>query len=275
MLRVLVMTAVPDVATMITHSLRRLGHEPVGVVGAHRRRPTPGLALLDESFKLPGVEVVVSPDKEAVDQIVKSFQPDLMLSWAFPWRIRQEALDVPSYGSINYHPSLLPRHRGANPVAWTIRMGDSHYGVTWHRMDSEYDSGPILAQRATAVHVEDTIFDVVPRLSAIGMRMLPSVLKRIADRDPGDPQPTHGATEAGPFEDDYVTIDWSKPAGSIHAQVRAWAFTPGTHSVVGPFGELDGERVRILRTTLQPDTKAQRVECGDGPIWILASEPSG
>jgi methionyl-tRNA formyltransferase len=272
--RVVILTAVPEVATILNRSLRRLGHEAVAVVGARRRRPTPGLALLDATFTLPGVEVVIAPDTATVEPIVRSLRPDLMVSWAFPWRISPGALEVPGRGSINYHPSLLPRHRGPNPVAWTIRMGDSHYGVTWHRLDPEFDAGPILAQGSIPVNADDTNFDVIIRMSAMGLRMLPGVFERLAAGDPGDPQSSEGATEAGPFGDDYATIDWSMPASFVHNQVRAWSFTPGTHSVVGPIGQLNGRKVRVLRTSLhQPDADSARVECGDGPVWVLECEP--
>jgi methionyl-tRNA formyltransferase len=263
---------------MTATTLRRLGHEPVAAVGALRRKPTPGLTSLDATSTVPGTQVVIAPDKDSVEPILRSLGPDLVLSWAFPWRVLEGALTVPRYGSVNYHPSLLPRHRGSNPVAWTIRMGDSNYGVTWHRMDPGFDSGPILAQRASPVLDEDTIYDVVPRLTVVALRTLRGVIERVARGDPGDPQPTDGVTEAGPFGDDYATIDWSMRAREVHTQVRAWAFTPGTHSVIGPIAELQGRHVRILRTSLHPPGDGSGsdgliVECGDGPLWVLATEP--
>lgn len=277
-LRVVILSAVPEVAAMTTTTLHRLGHDPVAVVGALRRKPTPGLALLDATSTVPGTRVTIAPDKDSVEPILRSLHPDLVLSWAFPWRVQEGALSVPPYGSVNYHPSLLPRHRGANPVAWTIRTGDKDYGVTWHWMDPEFDSGNILAQRATPVLDKDTIYDVIPRLTVLGLRMLGGVIERVVDGDPGEPQPTEGVTEAGPFGDDYATIDWSMPAEAVHTQVRAWTFTPGTHSVVGPVAQLQGRRVRVLRTSLHPpddggDSQGLCVECGDGPLWVLATEP--
>ncbi len=277
-LRVVILSAVPEVAAMTATTLRRLGHEPVAAVGARRKKPTPGLTSLDETSTIPGTKVVIAADRDSVQPILTSFGPDLVLSWAFPWRVLEDALAVPKHGSINYHPSLLPRHRGSNPVAWTIRMGDSHYGVTWHRMEPGFDSGPILAQRSTPVLDEDSIYDVIPRLTVLGLRMLPVVIQRVLRGEPGDPQPAEGVTEAGPFGDDYATIDWSQPARAIHTQVRSWAFTPGTHSVIGPVADLQGRHLRVLRTSLYPPDDdggqdAVVVECGDGPLWVVATEP--
>jgi Formyl transferase, C-terminal domain. len=73
---------------------------------------------------------------------------------------------------------------------------------------------------------------------------------------------------------DRATVDWSWPARRIHDQVRAWAFTFGLSPVVGPVGELDGGRVRLVRTSLvDPGGGARQVECGDGPLWVLDAEP--
>lgn len=274
--RIVILSNIPDVADMLASTLRRLGHEPVAAMAALRRKPTPGLASFDASTVIPGTPVLIAPDKESVEPMLASLQPDLAVSWAFPWRLSPGALRVPTYGVINYHPSLLPRHRGSNPVAWTIRSGDSDYGVTWHRMDSTFDTGAILAQKSTPVLVEDTVYDVVPRLCTLGLRMLRGVLERVAAGDPGDPQSNEGASDAEPFGLDYASIDWSMPARAVHDQVRAWAFTPGTHSVVGPIGEVDGTMVRVLRTSLdRPAEEGLRIECGDGPLWILEMEPLG
>ena len=76
-----------------------------------------------------------------------------MLCAGFPWKLPQEALDVARLGSVNEHPALLPRHRGPIPLAWALRDNDGQFGVTWHRMDAELDTGPILAQ--TTIPIED------------------------------------------------------------------------------------------------------------------------
>jgi methionyl-tRNA formyltransferase len=274
--RVVILSNVPGIASLTAATVQRLGHNPVAVVAARRTKPTPGLATLDESTEIPDTQVIVAPEKDSLQGIVESLAPDLALSWAFPWLIPDGALAVPALGSINFHPSLLPRHRGPNPLAWTVRAGDSDFGLTWHRMVADFDCGAILAQRSTPVLVEDSDEEVLPRVGSLGLRMLRGVLERIGEGDAGDPQPAEGVTEAPPFRDDYSTIDWSMPARAVHDQVRAWTFTPGTNSVPGPFGEIEGRRLRILRTTLSEPAGGAgvRLECADGPVWVLKTEPA-
>jgi methionyl-tRNA formyltransferase len=273
-LRVVILSNIPEVPAMLATSLRRLGHQPAATIVANRRLNAPGNAsILDGNES--GTEVVVVADKDSIEPTLKSFEPDLAVSWAFPWRIPAAALRVPNLGSINFHPSLLPRHRGPFPLAWTVRMGDESYGATWHRMDPEFDTGHILAQQSTPVSVEDSASEVISRLSFLGVRMLRSVLRRVTDGDPGEAQSSEDATEERVFGSDYAYIDWSSPKRSIHDQVRAWAFMEQGGPVIGPLAEIDGRLTRIIATTLRtPGVEAQRVECGDGPIWILESEPS-
>ena len=271
--RVVIFSNIDVAANMVSNALRQQGHEPITVIAARRKNVTPGLSSIDADTVIPDTPIFIAENQKAAEQTLASLRPDLLLSWAYPWRLSGEALDLPRLGAINYHPSLLPRHRGPNPVAWTIRMDDHDYGGTWHRMLSTYDSGPLLAQRSTPALDDDEPFSVFLRLTTLGQRMLRGVLERVGDGDPGDPQALEGATEAGPFGDDYATIDWSLPARDVHRQIRAWSFTGGVHSVVGPVGEIDGKLVRVVRSSLlPPDSPAREIECRDAPIWILETE---
>jgi methionyl-tRNA formyltransferase len=279
-LRIVFVTTVAPIATAFVDVLRELGHDPVAVVGARRaegaRAPeVPGIALIDETAPR-GVDLLLPRDKWSIERLVRAYEPDLALCYAYPWKIPLEALQVPKLGSANHHPSLLPRHRGPIPFAWTLRTGDSHFGSTWHRMDAELDTGAILAQ--TSIPVEDTdttIMDIAPKVAAAAVSTLPDVLAKLVAGDPGVEQDDTGATWAGHFGEDYAAVDWAQPARAVHDQVRAWALTFGMSGIVAPVAQLDGERVRLLRTSLvDPGEGARRVECGDGPLWIVESEPA-
>ena len=137
-------------------------------------------------------------DKEDLAPILRGLEPDVVLCSGFSWKIPQEALDVPRYGCVNHHPAPLPRYRGPIPLSWALREGDTEFFVTWHRMDAELDTGPILAQSSIPILDEETtIFETGPRLIQAELELLPRVFERLAAGDPGEPQPTEGASWAG------------------------------------------------------------------------------
>ena len=274
--RVAVVSMVLPVVERLVPVLHDLGHEPVGVVTARLERKQPPELLLSNESVPAGLDLLFAADKWRMEPLLRALEPDLMICWGFPWKLPGAALDVPRFGSINMHPGLLPRHRGPIPLSWALRDGDASFGVTWHRMDAELDTGGILAQSSIPIEDDDVeIMQIGPKLGAEAFRLLPGVLARVAAGDPGDVQDETLTTWAGHFEeDDYVRVDWSQPARRIHDQVRAWNLMPGLTTIVAPVADLDGERVRLLRTALSdPGGGARRVECGDGPVWIVASEP--
>ncbi len=235
----------------------------------------PHLVLTDATAP-GGVDLLFARDKYAIEPLLRAYEPDLMLCSGFPWKIPQAALDVPRLGSVNQHSALLPRHRGPIPLAWTVREDDPVWGMTWHSMDAELDTGNLLAQGSIPVLDDDVKIDEFnPRIQALAMGLLPLTLARVMAGDPGDPQSEDGATWAGHFEDDdYVRIDWSHSARAIHNQVRAWHLTFGMSGLRAPIGEIDGDEVVVLQTRLtDPGGDARRVECGDGFLWVVATEP--
>ncbi len=273
--RVAVVSMVQPVVERLVPVLQELGHEPVGVVSARLERERPPDLTLTNDTVPHGLDILFARDKWRMEPLLRALEPDLTICWGFAWKLPQAALDVPRLGSINLHPGLLPRHRGPVPLAWALRDGDGRFGLTWHRMDAELDTGRLLAQGSIPIEDDDCeIMEIGPKLGAEAFRLLPQVLERVAAGDPGDPQDDAAATWAGHFEDDdYARVDWSQPARRIHDQVRAWHLTMDLSSVVAPIAELDGERVRIRRTSLRdPGGDARRVECGDGPLWIVSSE---
>jgi methionyl-tRNA formyltransferase len=279
--RVVLLSTVPQVAQFYVPALEELGHETVAVVGARHRpeRLTPHRAQLLADLvahAAPQLDVLLPTASTSLAGLFRAYEPDVVVCTGYPWKVPAEALGVPRYGVINNHPSLLPRHRGPIPMAWTLREGDEVFGITWHRMDEDFDSGAILAQTTIPVLDDETTMEELgPRLGAAAISLMPRVFERLAAEDPGDPQPTEGATWAPTFEEDYAEVDWSLPARKIHDQVRAWALSFSLSDVEGPIAELDGARVRLLRTSLtERDGAVARVECGDGPLWVLEYVPA-
>jgi methionyl-tRNA formyltransferase len=155
------------------------------------------------------------------------------------------------------------------PVHWALLRGDAETGVTIHRMDSRFDSGPIMAQRAGVV-LPDTMDDetadgLIRDFDDIARELVPVALERAAQGFPGTPQNEAEATYEGPIGPELSTVDWSKTAREIHNQVRARRF--GIYDPPGPVAEVNDRRISLLRTSLRP-AAGLRVDCADGPLWI-------
>ena len=274
--RVVLITTVAPVASALAQALRELGHESVAVMSARRSRPGPPSPWsITDATAPPGVDILFPRDKHSIEALMRAYQPDLAMCWGYPWRIPLAALEVPRFGSINNHPAFLPRHRGPIPVSWAIRDGDESYGVTWHRMDADLDTGAILAQTSVPMRDDEFSFEELgPRMLQAALEILPRALERLAAGDPGDRQSSEGATWAGHFDTDYARINWASPAAEIHRQVRAWAFATGTEKIPGPIATIDDRQVKVTRTSLtDPGDGALQMKTGDGPIWVVAWEP--
>jgi methionyl-tRNA formyltransferase len=198
-------------------------------------------------------------------------QPDLVVCMGFPWKIPPAALAVPRFGWLNGHPSLLPRHRGPLPVAWAIREGDEEVGITFHLMDAELDTGPILSQRRFPLGGLEPPDPFYGRFAPVIVEALAEALERLAAGERGAAQEEGGSYESFFGEDD-AWLDLSRPAVEVHRLVWAWlyAFSPG--GTRGALLELDGKPVRVLATSLTEVEGARRLECGDAPLWVVETE---
>ncbi len=249
--------------------LRAAGHEPVALVLAREGSERYG-ELSDAIRAAPAdLDVVMPATRDRIAPLLRSYDPDVVFCGGFPWKIPADAIAVPRHGIVNGHPALLPKYRGPSPVAWAVRAGESEIGFTFHYMDSELDTGNILAQTPITLGDEHGWDELGPKIASAVEELFPHVLERVEAGDPGDPQP-EGGEYLSFFEPEYAWIDWSRPAAEVERQVRAWRF----HSVRSPHGaltELDGETVRVLRVSLEPaDGPAH--ECGDGRLWIVEQE---
>ncbi len=275
--RVVIFSTVAPAVLGFDALLRAAGHEPVAVLtprvpeDADPRRREFHNAIVEGTPA--GLDLCLVPSKDRLPRLVAAYEPDLGLCMGYPWRLPREVLEIPRLGVLNGHPSLLPRLRGPIPLAWAFREGDTELGLTYHLMDEEFDTGPILAQGSRPLPPDPWLDDLRALFPELTQEVLPRALARLAAGDRGDPQPEDGATYAGLFEEEYVYVDWSKPAHEIHTQARAWsvafAYRAGER---GPIAELDGEPVRLLRTSLAEVDGARRVECGDGPLWLVETE---
>lgn len=271
--RVAIITVLPLVARLYAGIIRDLGHEPVAVITPRRRAfgepPMPFAAehVADDPEEL---DVLFAASKWSLARLLRGYDVDLGLCTGFPWLIPDEAIATPRLGIVNGHTGLLPRYRGPFPIAWAVRNGESEVGLTYHLMDASFDTGNVLAQTSVPLSDDDTEETLYPKFEAETPALLATVFERLASGDRGDPQ--EGGEYQSGFGDDYVDVDLSRPAADVHRQVRAWSFVP-PFGRLGPVLERDGGRIRLVRTSRTEAEGAERLECADGPLWVLESEP--
>ena len=263
--RIVLVTRIPQVFLGFHAVVTGLGHEVVGLLTS-----ADGPFVADLLKEVPaGVDVVMPGTRASLAPLLEPLRPDLVVCMGFPWKIPADALAVPELGWLNGHPSQLPRHRGPVPVAWAIRNGDEELGITFHFMDAELDTGPVVAQATMPVgeFVEPEAF--FARMGPVVGATLQEALEKIAAGDRGAPQPLEGGEYETFFSEDDVQLDLSRPAAELHRLVWAWHFTIPVNT---ERGALLGDE-RVLETSREPVDGARRVECGDGPLWIVRTEP--
>jgi methionyl-tRNA formyltransferase len=274
--RVAVISRVDRAVSGLSAMLRMIGHEPVGALttalGAGRYGADTLGAITSQAGD--GFDVVVAGSRSRIAPLLAALDADVAISAAFPMLIPAEALDVPPMGIINTHPSLLPRYRGPNPIAWTVRNGDRELGYSVHRMDADFDTGPLLAQGATPIDDVKDSSELFERMFTLLGSLLPDALARVEAGDPGDPQPDGQASYAEFFEPEYVEIDWSQTAAKVRRQVLAWRVAAARPGARGALTTLRGEPVRVLRVRLDDAEGGTRVDCADAALWIVDTEPA-
>lgn len=296
--RVALLTVAPNVVASVGELLRAKGHAlaalvlPAGPDGPRPQTPHAWSVMHRLLQEAPaGCDVLVAGRRDRLAPLLESVRPDLLLTFFYPWRVPPEALAVPSRGAVNAHPSLLPRLRGPNPLGWTLRNDEPEVGLTLHRMEAQFDAGPILAQATHPITDDDTIEDIVQKVMTLFARLLPEALSRVAWEEAGEPQAEEQASQAGHFEETYREIDWRESARTIHLRVRACRMGSWRNGL--PFtalATLEGQRVQVLTTRLSgaarpglpsapPGTVLSRgpegvlVQCGDGPVLVVQTEP--
>jgi methionyl-tRNA formyltransferase len=292
----------PEFALPSLRALVEGGYDIVGVYTRPERLAGRGRVLTPPAVKTAaldyGLPVFQPPGlrrPEAVEELA-SLKPDVIVVCAFGAMLRQPVLDIPAKGVLNIHPSLLPRHRGASPMAAAILAGDEQTGVTIMLMDPGMDTGPILSQRAIPISPWDTGGSLGERLAEVGAELLLEVLPRwLADELEPQPQDDSLASETHLLRKEDGAIDWNRPAIDIWRQVRAFNPWPGAFTTlagqtlliweawplaVGGAGEpgtvlrLTGEQRQMLPPELgEKETLA--VQTGEGLLVVLRLQRAG
>ena len=268
----IVFMGTPEFAVPSLEALVAAGHQVVGVFSQPDKPKNRGMKLQSTPVKLcamvhdlPVYQPTKLRDGTALETI-RSLAPDLIVVAAYGRILPQEILDYPKYGCINVHSSLLPKYRGAAPIHWSILNGDKETGVTIMHMALALDAGDIISQVKTPIDPD--------RLARLGADLLAETVQNIADGTATrTPQDESQVTLAPMLSRELSPMDWTKPARTLHDQVRGLIPWPSATA------ELNGVKCKIFATAvldettgkapgsvLAADKKGLKIACGEGTV---------
>lgn len=271
--------------------LRRHGFVPLVASFGHRmpglRRARVRLAtLVPSGAESPAERPLLLGKPDLTDATVRATlaatRPDAILSWFWPQRIPAEVLALAPRGAFGVHPSLLPRHRGPDPYFHALRAGDAETGVTLHRLEVEYDTGHVVAQRRVPILPSDDAWRLARRLDRPSLALLVECARRLEAGEAleGEPQDDARATAAEQPDEEALCIDWDEDADDVLRLVRAAAPAPMASTLLGDelvFVARAERYVGALPGGLLPGEAARTPEgivvvCGEGAIRFLEVE---
>lgn len=236
LLKIVYMGTPAFAATILAAIMEWEGGDVVGVYTQPDRPAGRGLRARPSQVKqlamartLPVFQPASLKKDEAVEEL-RSLAPDVIIVAAYGLILPQSVLDIPRYGCINVHASLLPKYRGAAPIQRAIMNGDPVTGITIMQMDAGLDSGDMLLQRALGIDINDTAATLHDELADMGGRMMVETLDMLGTEQLAPiKQDAERATYASKLSKDEGLINWELPVQRIHNTVRAMHPWPGTY----------------------------------------------
>jgi methionyl-tRNA formyltransferase len=250
----------PDFAVPVLKALAK-AYPLAGVITQPDRPAGRKLTLAPPPVKQAALALglpVLQPEKLRLPEAMaalREWNPDLIVVAAFGQILRPEVLDLPRYGCVNVHASLLPRWRGAAPVQAAILAGDAQTGITLMKMDAGVDTGPLLSQRTLAIGPEDTAGMLLEKLAPLGAELLLDTLPDYLEgKLPPRPQESGNATYAPMLRKDDELLDFTRPAVELERRIRALNPSPGA------FFDWHGAPLKVWRAGVRnaPDRVAGR-----------------
>ena len=287
----IIFAGTPEFAATALRALIAAGHEVALVLTQPDRPSGRGMALKPSPVKVvaleAGIEVFQPPtlkDAEAQER-VRAVDAEVMVVAAYGLILPQVVLDMPRFGCINIHASLLPRWRGAAPIHRALLAGDAETGIAIMQMEAGLDTGPVLLSRAIPIADDDTTGTLHDRLAELGGSLVVEALAALPL--PARVQPVEGVTYAAKIDKAEAAIDWALPAIEIDRRVRAFNPAPGAAFTLG------GTLVKLWRATplaagslsvpaqgepgtvLAADRDGIVVACGEGALRLLELQKAG
>lgn len=265
----------PEFAVPPLEAIINAGHNVTGVFTQPDKPKGRGYVLTPPPVKECAVRSnieVYQPlsmkDGEALE-ILKKLNPDIIVVVAFGKILPKEILDLPKYGCVNVHASLLPKYRGAGPIQWCVLNGEKVTGVTTMQMAEGLDTGDMLLKAETEIGENETAGELHDRLSQLGADLAVNTIKALEEGLVTPQKQDDSLSNYAPMlTKELCKIDWNKSAQEIHNQVRGLNPWPVATASV------NGKRVKIFSTTLSDKNGcAGKVVC-ENPLTIACGEGS-
>lgn len=271
----IVFMGTPEFAVAPLQALLEQGYEVAGVFtqpdkpkGRGYQMAFPPVKEVAIEHQIPVYQPTTLKDGAALS-ILQEIHPDLIVVVAYGKILPVDILELPRYGCINVHASLLPKYRGAGPIQWSILNGEIETGVTTMYMAEGLDTGDMILKKSTPILPDETADELHDRLSAIGAEvLLETIPLLVSGKAPREKQDDRLSCYAPMLSKELSKIDFTQPAAKIHNQIRGLSSWPAAYLLLG------GKRLKVYRSKLaegysgQPgillDNKRMIVGCGDG-----------
>lgn len=281
----IVFMGTPDFAVKSLEQIIKDGHNVLAVYTKADAPKGRKMVLTPSDVKVCALEhnlTVLTPssfkDEREVEQL-KALNPDLIVVVAYGKLLPKAVLDIPKYGCVNVHGSILPKWRGAAPIQWTVLSGDEYGGVTTMYMNEGLDTGDIIFTREVKVGENETSGELFDRLCVDGAELLSETINAIAEgRAPRTPQNEAEATYASMLSKELSEIDFKKSAKDVHNKVRGLSPWPSAQT------KLNGKRLKVLQTRISEKSgeagkvisdNPLTIACGEGAVEIIRLQPEG
>ncbi|MDX2266817.1 MAG: methionyl-tRNA formyltransferase [Bryobacter sp.] len=269
--------AVPTLDAMVA-----VGHEVLSVYTQPDRPKGRGQELAQSPVKEAALRLgleVTQPEKVRQQEVVDTLRaaaPEVMVVVGYGQIIPQNIIDIPRFGIVNVHASLLPKYRGAAPIQWAIANGECETGVTTMQINAGLDTGDMLLKAATPIGPNENAVELSERLAQMGAQLLIETLQSLAAGTvQPEPQRDEEATLAPILNKEDGCVDWAWRAEKIHNRTRGFFAWPGTQAI------FRGQMVRLWRTEVLDESCTARpglilgskgplrVACGEGTVLEL------
>ena len=277
----------PDIAATCLKQILSDGFDVVGVYTQPDRPKGRGMKMVFSPVKEVALEhgiPVFQPEnfrEEETVEALRALKPDVCAVVAYGRILPQKVLDIPTFGCINIHASLLPSYRGSAPYQWAVLDGLEETGVTAMYLCREMDAGDIIDVSKTPIEENETAGELLDRLAVLGADLLSKTLTRFENgKVPAVPQDESQVSYAPMLDKTMCPIDWTKTAQQVHNQVR------GLHPWPVATMELEGKTFKVHATKIVEGSgkpgeilgltkTGLRIACGEGAVEILSLQAEG